>query len=93
MTRWVGVRKNSQEKKRKPKPVYISYIWTFVGAFGGLACLQAIFGHATYFIERGVPPLVASYVRLLSSPQHAFWLVANKSYRCNRVLQRYSASV
>jgi len=35
--------------------------WMFVAAFCGIAVLQAIFGHAHYFIERGVPSIIASY--------------------------------
>jgi hypothetical protein len=42
--------------------VYVPYLWAFIGAFGGLSLLQAIFGHAPYFIERGAPPIIASYV-------------------------------
>ncbi|KAI9640721.1 hypothetical protein NHQ30_011030 [Ciborinia camelliae] len=57
ITRWFGVRNQPSQ----PKPLYISYVWAFVGAFCSLSILQAIFGQATYFIERGVPQLVASY--------------------------------
>ncbi|KAI5927926.1 HPP-domain-containing protein [Camillea tinctor] len=61
ITRWFGLRQNSTGKIQPPTPVYVPYIWAFIGAFGGLAVLQAIFGQSAYFIERGVPPLVASY--------------------------------
>ncbi len=59
------MRQSFQGDSPKPSPVYIPYILAFIGAFSGLACIQAVFGQAPYFIERGVPPLVASYVRLL----------------------------
>lgn len=56
-TRWIGVR----SQPPKPKPIYVPYLWAFIGAFCGLSLLQAIFGHTPYFIERGVPPVIASY--------------------------------
>jgi len=43
------------------KPVYIVWIWSFIGAFLGISLIQAVFGQAQYFIERGVPSIVASY--------------------------------
>lgn len=59
-TRWIGVR----SQPPKPKPIYVPYLWAFIGAFCGLSLLQAIFGHTPYFIERGVPPVIASYVSI-----------------------------
>ncbi|RYC55796.1 hypothetical protein CHU98_g10415 [Xylaria longipes] len=61
ITRWLGVRDASSVNTNSPNKVYVPYIWAFIGAFSGLAVIQAIFGQAGYFIERGVPPLVASY--------------------------------
>ncbi|KAF2100513.1 HPP-domain-containing protein [Rhizodiscina lignyota] len=57
LTRWIGYRKDEAE----PEPQYVQYLWPFVGTFCGLAVLQAIFGHAQYFIRRGVPPIIPSY--------------------------------
>ncbi|KZT73752.1 hypothetical protein DAEQUDRAFT_721207 [Daedalea quercina L-15889] len=57
LTRWVGHR-------TAPPPVrsrYIVWLWSFIGAFCGLSILQALFGHAQYFVHRGVPSLIASY--------------------------------
>ncbi|KAI1366311.1 HPP-domain-containing protein [Xylaria arbuscula] len=58
LTRWFGFR---QDSKNEPVKVYVPYIWAFIGSFSALAVLQAIFGQSNYFVERGVPPLVASY--------------------------------
>ncbi|KAL8681919.1 MAG: hypothetical protein Q9186_002005 [Xanthomendoza sp. 1 TL-2023] len=44
-----------------PERSYIIYIWSFIGSFAGLSILQALFGQASYFIERKVPPVLASY--------------------------------
>ncbi|KAF7332960.1 HPP family protein [Mycena venus] len=43
------------------QPDYIVWLWSFIGAFCGLSLLQAVFGHSHYFLERGVPPIIASY--------------------------------
>ncbi|KAI0198254.1 HPP-domain-containing protein [Astrocystis sublimbata] len=61
---WFGFRPNNTStstKQQGPPKIYVPYVWAFVGAFAGVAILQAIFGQSAYFIERGVPPLVASY--------------------------------
>lgn len=47
-----------------PAPAYAVYVWPFVGAFCSLAVLQAVFGHSWYFIVRGSPALVTSYVSI-----------------------------
>jgi len=56
-SRWLGYRAQPPPKPRQ----YTIIIWAFIGAFCGLSVLQAVFGHAEYFIERGVPAIVASY--------------------------------
>ncbi|KAJ8131097.1 hypothetical protein O1611_g2527 [Lasiodiplodia mahajangana] len=61
VTHWLGFRNDSEVKRSGPPKTYVPYLWAFVGSFAGLAVLQAIFGQSAYFIERGVPPLVASY--------------------------------
>jgi hypothetical protein len=58
ISHWLGYRSSPAKKQ----PVYIIYLWSFIGAFCGLSVLQAIFGHAHYFIDRHVPSIVASYV-------------------------------
>lgn len=58
ISHWLGYRSSPAKKQ----PVYIIYLWSFTGAFCGLSVLQAIFGHAHYFIDRHVPSIVASYV-------------------------------
>ncbi|THH14405.1 hypothetical protein EW146_g5921 [Bondarzewia mesenterica] len=57
LSHWLGYRSSPPKKQ----PDYIIYIWSFVGAFCGLSVLQAVFGHAHYFIKRNVPSIVASY--------------------------------
>ncbi|KAF9486130.1 HPP-domain-containing protein [Pholiota conissans] len=57
LSRWLGYRSGPVPKR----PDYIVYLWSFIGAFGGIALIQAVFGQAQYFIERGVPSIVASY--------------------------------
>ncbi|EGN93074.1 hypothetical protein SERLA73DRAFT_146259 [Serpula lacrymans var. lacrymans S7.3] len=56
-SRWLGYRSS-------PPPVhskYIVWMWTLIGAFCGISVIQAVFSNANYFLERGVPSIVASY--------------------------------
>ncbi|KAJ7607947.1 HPP family-domain-containing protein [Roridomyces roridus] len=57
ISHWLGYRAAPPPKR----PDYIVWLWSFIGAFGGLSILQAVFGHAHYFIERNVPSIIASY--------------------------------
>ncbi|KAG8162081.1 hypothetical protein KVR01_007846 [Diaporthe batatas] len=57
LSHWFGARSQPPPQT----PFWNSLLWAFVGAFCGLSVLQAVFGHASYFIDRGVPQLVASY--------------------------------
>ncbi|KAI1323794.1 HPP-domain-containing protein [Xylariaceae sp. FL0255] len=61
ITHWYGSRQNFKVKPSSPPKIYVPYLWAFVGSFASLAVLQAIFGQSAYFIEQGVPPLVASF--------------------------------
>ncbi|KAH8112322.1 HPP family-domain-containing protein [Phellopilus nigrolimitatus] len=54
---WLGYRASPPPKR----PDYIIWFWSFVGAFGALSILQAIFGHAETFVGRNVPTIIASY--------------------------------
>jgi hypothetical protein len=47
------------------RPLWIVWLSSWVTAFCGLSVIMAVFGQAHYFIIRGVPLLVASYVRTL----------------------------
>jgi len=70
ISHWLGHRSAPVHKH----PDYIIYSWSFVGSFLGISLIQAVFGQAHYFIERGVPSIIASYVRpicSLSSKYHA----------------------
>lgn len=60
-THWLGYRATPPPKN----PEYVTWLWSFIAAFCGISLLQAVFGHARYFIERGAPQIVASYVSRL----------------------------
>ncbi|KAJ6474224.1 HPP family-domain-containing protein [Mycena sanguinolenta] len=57
ISHWLGYRAAPPPKR----PDYIVWLWSFIGAFCGLSILQAVFGHAHYFVERNVPSIIASY--------------------------------
>jgi hypothetical protein len=63
ISHWLGHRSTPVHKH----PDYVIYFWSFVGSFLGISLIQAVFGQAHYFIERGVPSIVASYVSLVCS--------------------------
>lgn len=42
-------------------------LWSFLGAFCGLSVIQAVFGYSAYFVRRGAPLIVPSYVSYLDS--------------------------
>ncbi|KAL0067222.1 hypothetical protein AAF712_005792 [Marasmius tenuissimus] len=56
ISRWVGYRKTPPSP-----PQYAVWFWSWIGAFSGLVAIQAIFGQAQYFLDKGVPTIVASY--------------------------------
>ncbi|RDB27131.1 hypothetical protein Hypma_004572 [Hypsizygus marmoreus] len=56
-SRWLGYRATPPPKR----PEYIIWLWSFIGAFCGISLIQAVFEQAQYFIDRGVPPIIASY--------------------------------
>jgi CBS-domain-containing membrane protein len=57
ISRWLGYRPAPPPKQ----PQHIVWLWSWIGAFCGISLIQAVFGQAHYFIERGVPSIVASY--------------------------------
>ncbi|PPR06018.1 hypothetical protein CVT26_007497 [Gymnopilus dilepis] len=57
VSHWLGFRAHPQA----PKPHYVVWIWSFIGSFCGISLIQAVFGQARYFVQRGVPSIVASY--------------------------------
>ncbi|KIL64813.1 hypothetical protein M378DRAFT_36498, partial [Amanita muscaria Koide BX008] len=56
ISRWFGHRATPPPKR----PNYEICLWSFIGTFCGVALLQAVFGHASYFIAKGAPPVAAS---------------------------------
>ncbi|KAG2003735.1 HPP family protein [Coprinopsis cinerea AmutBmut pab1-1] len=57
ISRWLGYRPTAPP----PSPNYVIWIWSFIGAFCGLSIVQALFSRTPHFIEKGVPPIIASY--------------------------------
>ena len=70
LSRWFGYRPPDAAPPATTN--YVVWIWSFIGAFGGLSVLQAIFTYSEYFLQRKVPSIIASYVsisrHLVSSP-------------------------
>ncbi|KAF2017475.1 hypothetical protein BU24DRAFT_334810, partial [Aaosphaeria arxii CBS 175.79] len=58
---WLSRFLGHRGQKLPPSPTYILCIWGFIGAFGGVGILFAVFAHTEYFTSRAVPPIVASY--------------------------------
>ncbi|KAJ5163883.1 uncharacterized protein N7500_005713 [Penicillium coprophilum] len=57
ISHWLGYR----ESAPKPPSKYLVHFWSFIAAFCGLCVVQAIFNYSSYFVERGVPGIIASY--------------------------------
>ncbi|KAJ5384196.1 HPP family protein [Penicillium concentricum] len=57
VSHWLGYREGAP----KPPSKYLVHFWSFIAAFCGLCVVQAIFNYSSYFIERGVPGIIASY--------------------------------
>jgi len=57
LSHWLGFRSEPLTKR----PDYTIWFWSFIGSFLGISLIQAVFGQAHYFIERGVPSIIASY--------------------------------
>ncbi|PRP88538.1 hypothetical protein PROFUN_02949 [Planoprotostelium fungivorum] len=57
ISRFFGYRK----EKPKPLPILLTIFWSFIGAFGGVSVVEAIFSRGPVFIERGVPMIVGSF--------------------------------
>lgn len=66
ISRWLGHR----ELNPPAVPKSLVWFWSFIGAFCGISVLQAVFGHAHYFINRDAPSIVASFVRSFWSPPY-----------------------
>lgn len=61
--RWLGYRGG---KSLAPSPSWMVCLYGFIGAFGGLSIIIAIFAHTEYFTIRMVPPIVASFVSCMT---------------------------
>jgi CBS-domain-containing membrane protein len=49
-----------------PSSNLVTCVWGFIGAFGGVSILNAVFAHSEYFVSRMVPAIVASFVSATS---------------------------
>ncbi|KAG0159652.1 HPP family protein [Penicillium digitatum] len=57
VSHWLGYRENAP----KPPAKHLVHFWSFIAAFCGLCVIQGIFNYSSYFIERGVPGIIASF--------------------------------
>lgn len=88
INRWFGYH-GEPDPHHKPKPLSFKVcLWSFVGAFCAISLLQGLFGHAKYFVDRDVTPIVASFVRLTRALSP---IVTDVQDTC-RVVQPYFAS-
>lgn len=87
MSRFFGYR----GKPNPPSSNLLVCIWGFIGAFGGLGVILAVFTTSQYFTSRHVPAIVASYVSFRMCFQHDVSNVNNKDTGCVSypVLWRY----
>jgi hypothetical protein len=58
ISHFLGYRKDAPRKRCD----LIIYIWTWIGAFSGVAVIEAVFQRNPYFSDRGVPMIVGSFV-------------------------------
>ena len=59
ISRWLGYRGTNLP----PSRTWVVCLWGFIGAWGGVASIIAVFGHTHYFHNiHLVPPIVASFV-------------------------------
>jgi hypothetical protein len=64
ISRWLGYRGTNIP----PSRTWIVCLWGFIGAFGGVASIIAVFAHTSYFHNiHLVPPIVASFVSIQST--------------------------
>ncbi|KAI9037332.1 HPP family protein [Aspergillus affinis] len=57
LSRWLGYRSITP----KPLPPYLTWLWSFIAAFCGLSVILALFNYSQYFLDRGVPTIIASF--------------------------------
>jgi hypothetical protein len=59
LSRFFGYR----HEEAPQSPTWMICLWGFIGAFGVVGSLFAVFGHTHYFTSRLVPPILVSFVR------------------------------
>jgi hypothetical protein len=67
---WISRFLGYRGQPKPPSGNLLVCIWGFIGAFGGLGILFAVFTRSQYFTSRAVPPIVASYVSMAFQYQH-----------------------
>jgi len=60
VSRFLGYR-GSSPLPSSPHPRHVIWFWSFVGAFGAIGVIQAVFERSPYFIQRHVPPIIGSF--------------------------------
>ncbi|KAF2677067.1 hypothetical protein K458DRAFT_320576 [Lentithecium fluviatile CBS 122367] len=58
---WLSRFLGHRGKSLPPSSNLVTCFWGMIGAFGGVAILNAVFAHSDYFTSRNVPPIVASF--------------------------------
>ena len=58
ISHWFGYRPEPPKKR----PDVIILLWTWIGAFCGVSVIEAVFQRNSYFVDRGVPMIVGSFV-------------------------------
>ena len=58
ISHFLGYRREAPKKQ----PDVIIWLWTWIGAFSGVAVIEAVFQRNSWFSDRGVPMIVGSFV-------------------------------
>ena len=63
LPQWMSWGLGYRWKLQKNISSVIIWLWTFIGAFCGVAVVQAVFERNQYFLNRNVPNIVGSFVQ------------------------------
>lgn len=86
ISRWLGYRGTNLP----PSRTWIVCLWGFIGAFGGVASIIAVFAHTNYFHNiHLVPPIVASFVSIDHMRLKAVLLTTSTGCFRNSLLRRH----
>lgn len=86
ISRWLGYRGTNLPPSRN----WIVCLWGFIGAFGGVASIIAVFAHTNFFHNiHLVPPIVASFVSIDHMGLKAALLTTSTGCFRNSLLRRH----